>query len=149
MLVVDQNSQLVGALVDAYSAVVLRKVGLDWLALLLGPGGFAEGDIFFYHDKADCSDPRMVLTQFTYGFVYPAQFHNGTFFYTKVLDPMMTGPRQSVRYRERFAAGVDASVVDPSRCEASEFGTDPQSVGSVVTASDSAVTALVTPFKIK
>jgi hypothetical protein len=135
--------------VDPYNAVVLRKVGLDWLALLVGPGGFAEGEILFYHQNADCSDPRLLLTSFTYGFVFPAQVHTGSIFYTKALDPTGSSIQKMVPYRERFAAGVDASVPDPSKCEASEFGSFAQSVGAVVTASDSAMASLVTPFRVK
>jgi hypothetical protein len=73
--------------------------------------------------------------------------HNGTVYYTKANQN--SGVALSVPYEERFPLGVDASVPDPSRCEASDVGSSPQLVGPVVTASDSAMGALVAPFKIK
>jgi hypothetical protein len=149
--VVDQNNQLVGAVVDPHTGVVLRKVGLDWLSIVVGPAGFAEGDIFFYHQQAGCGDQRLLLTSFTYGLVYPAQVHAGSIFYTKTLDPMGSLIQKMVPYRERFAAGVDASVFDPNACEATptDMAPYPQSVGPVVTASDSAMGGLVAPFRVK
>jgi collagen triple helix repeat protein len=145
--VVDQNNQLVGAVVDPYTAVVLRKVGLDWVTLGVTALGFTEGDMIFYHHDAGCGDARVLLASYNSGLVFPAFVHNGFVFYTKANQD--SGVALSVPYQERFPAGVDASVPDPSRCELSDVGSGAQLVGPVVTASDSAMAGLVAPFRVK
>jgi hypothetical protein len=145
-MLVDHNDQLVGAIVDSFNAYVIRKVGNDWLALFAPPSGFVEGEVTFLHKSAACDDDRLLLTSFTQGLVYPAQVHSGSIFYTKTLDPN-NQIAVTVLGQERFTAGQDASA--PGTCEAYPYSAFPQSVGPVVTATDSALTTFVAPFKVK
>jgi hypothetical protein len=142
--IVDQSGQQVGIAVEAFSGILLRRVGDDAIVFFASANGFAPGAIDFYHSTADCSDSRYLPISGGAGFAYFATIRGGTAFYTKAIDSTGTVQVPILAY-EHFEAADDATR--PGVCTPYDGGT--ASLGVVTMASDPVLANLALPLRLK
>jgi hypothetical protein len=119
----------------------------DWVWVQALPGGFVEGDIYFYFTDAACAGPRMFIVSNMAGMAYAGTPHSGQLFYTTKIDPAGTNLSEHLLAYESYPAGTPVPPTpDPARCAPADFGM--QSAGPVKVG-DPAFATLTAPFRIK
>ena len=108
------------------------------------PDGFVQSEITFYHTSNDCTGPRY-LGNNGGTFAYYGQKSAEMVFYTRLASPTAVLMPEELNSYEVVRPGDDPAAV--GACTAASMGL--QSVGEVVTATDSALAAFTTPFRLK
>lgn len=143
LVLVDNNGQHVGKLLDVFNGWVMRELGADRLLLQTTPSGFVAAPVTFVYTQANCQGAPYLYNSNGMGHAFAAVVAGDSVVYSRVVDPSYN---VNVAYASFKTIPVGQPLTASVDCSPSQGS---GSIGQAVIAPAGEMSNLVAPFHIE